>query len=83
MRVKITTKANGKEIVLKADRNIFSRLLVIREKRGISLNEVLQFSLGPVAWSLASVDGTVFKTMKSKLLDEIEKRPRTLYRTCV
>lgn len=73
MQVKITMKAKGKEIILKADRNIFSGLLVIHEKRGISLSDVLKFSLGPVAWSLANVDGTIFKTVKSRLFDEIEK----------
>ena len=54
IRAKITTKAREKEVILKADRNIFSRLLVINEKCGIGLREVLKFSLGPIAWSLAN-----------------------------
>ena len=55
------------------DSNIFSRLLFIREKRGISLSEVSKFFLGLVAWLLVNVDGTIFKTVKLKLFDEIEK----------
>ena len=60
-------------MILKADRSMFSRLLVINEKHGISLRKVLEYSLGPIAWSLANVDGTISKTVKSKLFDEIEK----------
>lgn len=30
--------------------------------------------LAPVLWSLANVDGTIFKFMKTKLFDETEKR---------
>ena len=59
--------------MLKADRNIFSGLFIIHKKYGFSLSEMLQFSPGPVAPSIANADGTIFKTMKSKLLNEIEK----------
>ena len=41
----------------------FSRLLAICEKHGINLSDVSQFYL----------NGTVFKTVKPKLFDEIEK----------
>ena len=40
MRVKVTTMANGKEIILKADRITFSKFLVIHEKQGISFSEM-------------------------------------------
>ena len=41
----------------------FSRLLAICEKHGINLSDISQFYL----------NGTVFKTVKPKLFDEIEK----------
>ena len=41
----------------------FSRLLVICDKHDINLSDVSQFYL----------DGAVFKIVKSKLFDEIEK----------
>ena len=41
----------------------FCRLLVICEKHGINLSDVSQFYL----------NGTVFKTVKPKLFNEIEK----------
>ena len=33
---------NGKDVVIRADRALFVRLLVIREKRGASIKELLQ-----------------------------------------
>lgn len=41
--------------------------------KGISLKDVLKFSLGPVSWSLANVDGSIYKSVKSKLLQSLEK----------
>ena len=51
----------GKEVIIRADHSPFGRLLIIREKHGISMKEVLQYSLGPIAWSLATPDGYIFK----------------------
>lgn len=70
--VKLTARANGNRIILKADRNTFSRLLLVRKKCGISRAKCYSF-LDTVALSLANVDRTIFKTVKSKLFDEIEK----------
>ena len=40
---------NGNDDVIRADRDLFARLLVIREKRGVSIKELLQYSIGPIA----------------------------------
>ena len=40
---------NGKDVVIRADRALFARLLVIREKRGVSIKELIQYFLGPIA----------------------------------
>ena len=69
---KISVK--GKEVIIRADRSLFARLLVIREKRGLSMKELLQFSLGPIAWSLATPDGNIYKSVKSKLLTALEEK---------
>ena len=33
----------------------------------------MKFSLGPVSWSLANTDGSIYKSVKSKLLQSLEK----------
>ena len=65
---------NGKDVVIRADRELFARLLIIREKRGINIKELLKYSLGPIAWSLATPQGNIFKSVKSKLLKDLEEK---------
>ena len=65
---------NDRNVINRSDRSLFARLLIIREKRGVLLNKLLQYSLGPVVWSLATPNGTVFKTVKSKLLTSLENK---------
>ena len=62
---------NGKDVI-RADRALFARLLVIREKRGVSIKELLQYFLGPIAWSLATREGNIFNYVKSKLQNVLE-----------
>ena len=73
MKVKKSCSVRKRSLTLKADRNVFARLLIVCGKREISLKEVLSYSLGPIPWSLATSDGNFAKTVKSKLLDAIEK----------
>ena len=63
-----------KEIVIRADRDLFARLLVIREKREVSMKDFLSYSLGPAAWSLATPIGNVYKSAKSDILTCLEKK---------
>ena len=72
MKASKMVSVKGKDLVIRADRNLFARLLVIQEKREISLKELLRFSLGPIAWSLATPTGTIYKSVKSKLLASLE-----------
>lgn len=62
---------SGKDVSLKADRHLFARLLVIAQTREMNLRDVLQYSLGPLPWSLAASDGSLAKTDKSKLLEPL------------
>ena len=57
---------------------MFTRMLVIQRKRSINLREVLQYSLGPVAWALANGVGTIHKTVISKLLNILEPKMETV-----
>ena len=53
---------------------LYARLLVIRKKRGFSIKELLQYSLGPIAWCLATSEGNTFKSVKSKLQNALEEK---------
>ena len=43
----VTHKCNDKDIPLVANKNIFSKLTIIMQKRSIDLKEVFKYSLGP------------------------------------
>ena len=45
-----------------------------KKKRSISTRELLKYSLDPIAWSLATPEGSIYKSVKSKLLNELEDR---------
>lgn len=46
--------------MIQADRDLFARLLVIREKREVSIKDFMNHSLGPAIWSLATPIGTFY-----------------------
>lgn len=60
--------------MLKNDRSLFARLLIICQNRHIDLREILSYSLGTISFPLASVDGSLAKTSKSALLQLLEGR---------
>ena len=45
--------AAGKDVILRADKKLFSRLLIIGQSRKIDLREILSYSLGTVSYPLA------------------------------
>ena len=70
---KASVRAGGRNLILRADRNLFARLLVIGQSRQMDLRELLKHELGLFPWSLASTDGSLAKTNKaalSKLLED-------------
>ena len=71
-KAKLSYKISDKTLTLKADREIFARFLVIGGKREVNMKDVLTYSLGPIPWALATPDGGLVKTEKSKLLKVIE-----------
>ena len=72
--MKKSTKINvfEKEEILKADSSLVPRMTEIAQTRSMDMQEVLKHPLGPLPWSLASTDGTITKTVKSKLAELVE-----------
>ena len=65
-------KSVRKDVVLKVDRGLFARMIVIAQNRQMDMRAVLTYALGPLPWSLAVTDGTLAKTTKSTLLHILE-----------
>ena len=66
--------ANNKLIVAEMVRYLFGSILFLAIQRKIDMAEVLLFSLTPTPLSLSHVDGTMLKTQKIKLMEELEAR---------
>ena len=63
---------------LNASSDMFNRLLIIGKSRDIDLEELLSYALSPVPMSLGTTDGTPCKTVKAKLMHELEKDVKPL-----
>jgi hypothetical protein len=62
-----------------SDRKMFSRLLLLSKSKGLDLKNVMKYSLGNVSYPLASEDGGLSTTPKSKLRDHLISK----YHGCV
>ncbi|CAB4008051.1 Hypothetical predicted protein [Paramuricea clavata] len=69
------SKVHGKEVSLKADRNLLARLVVIGRIRKVDLQELLSYSLGPVPLALCTSLGCLVKTNKAKMPHSLESQP--------
>ena len=70
---KKTVRVSGKEVILRADKNLFGNMLIIAQGRQLNMQEVLAHPLGPIPWTLANPDGSLRKTTKSDLKRSLEK----------
>lgn len=68
-----TTTSTGKEVILKADKNLFSVMTLVAQSRQLNMKEVFSYPLGPIPWSLSTADGSLRKTSKAVLSKELEK----------
>ncbi|KAL8594271.1 hypothetical protein ACOMHN_044215 [Nucella lapillus] len=68
-----TKCADGTTIILKADRWLFGRMIVMGQSRNLNMKDLMCFPLGPFPWSLAAPDGTLRKTNKAALATNIKK----------
>jgi hypothetical protein len=71
--VKTKVSKTDKNTILKADRHLFARLLVIAQSRQLNMRDVLRHELGSIPWSIATTDGCLVKTNKAALSSIIEK----------
>ena len=69
----------GKETGLKMSRNLFAKLLLVAKSRDVDLQNVLSYCLGAYPLSLASVNGSLLKTVKSRLADLLERESGNPY----
>ena len=63
----------GQNVVLKADRNLFSQIILVAESRSVNMKDVPAHPLVPLPRALANADGSLRKTNKAALATEIEK----------
>ena len=87
IRTRITAK-EGKVIVMKNTRDLFSRLLYLSITEQPNMGKVFTFPLTPVPLTLVSSTGHMNKTDKSKLLHRLEQTtdsndPISVYATLV
>ena len=70
----MSTKIIGKdkEIVLKADKNLFG-IITVTQSRNLDMKDVLSHPLDPIPLSLATSDVTLRKTNKVSLGNNLEK----------
>lgn len=64
-------QCKGKEIILRADRDLFARMIFIAQGRELDMRDVLSHPLGPIPWALANGDGSLRKTNKATLMNSI------------
>ncbi|XP_038062969.1 uncharacterized protein LOC119733637 [Patiria miniata] len=69
----VSLGVNDKQVVLKANRDLFTRLLVTSQVRKADMREVLSFSLGPVPLPIATESGHLYQNSKSDLMHYVEE----------
>lgn len=74
MKKQIRVAMQNRECVLVAEHNLFSRMLFFASLRGLDMENVLSWPLGPIPWALANYDGTPKKTNKSTLGKYLEQQ---------
>ena len=70
---KSVVKVNKKEDMIKADRTLFGRMVIIGQSRIIDLKAVFSYPLGLFPWSLADGFGMMRKTNKAAIVKAFEK----------
>ena len=47
----------GQHIFLRADRNLFSQMILVAESKSVNMKDVLAHPLDPLLWTVANADG--------------------------
>ena len=61
------------QIILKADRLIFGRIIVMAQGRSLKMEDDLSHPLGPLPWALSTTDGLPRKTNKAALATTLQR----------
>ena len=64
---------SGNTVILKADRSLFSRMIVIAQSRQLNMRAIFVHPLGPITWALATPEGFHRKTSKAVLAHHSQK----------
>ena len=68
-----TSRMKVQNLVLRADRNLFSQMILVAESRSVNMKDVLAHPLDPLLWAVANADGFLWKTNKAALARDTEK----------
>lgn len=60
-------KSSRRVTVLKADRSLFGRIVVMAQRHNLQMEDNLSHPLGPLPWALSTPDGLLRKTNKATL----------------
>ena len=66
-------RTQGRLTILKADRSLFGRIVVMAQGRNLQMSDIFSYPLGPLSWALSTPDGLLRKTNKSALATAIQK----------
>ena len=70
---KVTSKSSkGQLVAMKNSKILFVKMVLIAKSRKLHIEDVLKYSLRPFPSSLATLEGDLIKTQKSKLLEAVE-----------
>ena len=64
----------GKEIVLKAHKNLFGHIIVVSQTRNLEMKQVMSYPLDLIPWAIANADGSLRKTDKAKFMNDIAEK---------
>ena len=65
-------KVKNQEVAIKSDRQTFERTLLVQQSRDLDIRRTLKYELGAVRHSIAKLDGSLCKSVKSMLMDFME-----------
>ena len=69
-----TYRMKGQHVVLKAEQNLLSQMILVGESRSVNMKDVLVHPLGPLPWVLVNADESLRKTNKDALARELDKK---------
>lgn len=65
IKKKVTCRYQAKEVILKADRNLFGYMITVEQSRNLKMSDVLAHPLGPLPWTISNANESLRKTNKA------------------